>query len=136
MLGDGRGMIHRLPEVPVFRDIPPDSPISEFALRVVAEFDGWELHILGTATLIAGNLAITARHVLDYAVQTYGAKWKSVNLTEIDKYALRLYQVLPGPVYRIWSVETAWACPSDIAVLHLRLWGTTSDEERIEWKQP
>ena len=90
--------IHNLPATPAFRDEQPDSPISEFALRVVVEFEGWELYVVGMATLIAGHLAVTARHVLDHVVQTYGAKRKSELHAEIDQYSLRLYQVLPGPI--------------------------------------
>lgn len=128
--------VHNLPETPAFRDERPDSPISEFALRVVVEFEGWQLYVIGTATLVAGHVAITARHVLDYAVRTFGAKKNSDMEVEVDGYALRLYQVLPGPIYRIWNVHTAWPCSSDIAVLHLGLWRTTIPDEKIEWKQP
>ncbi len=129
-------IVHNLPSTPVFRDERPDSPISEFALRVVVEFDGWELYVVGTATLIAGHLAITARHVLEHVIQTYGVRQKSAKEAEIDGYSLRLYQVLPGPIYRIWNVYTAWPSSSDIAVLHLGLWRTSLPNEKIEWKQP
>jgi len=129
-------MIHNLPQTPAFRDERPDSPISEIALRIVVELEGWDLYIVGTATLIAGNLAITARHVLDYVFQKFGTKRKSDKYSEIDGYALRLYQVLPGPEYRVWNVHSAWLCPTDIAILHLGLWQTTLPEETVEWKQP
>jgi hypothetical protein len=66
-------MVHNLPATPAFRDERVDSPISEFALRVVVEFEGWKLYVVGTATLICGHLAITARHVLEDVVQKYGA---------------------------------------------------------------
>ena len=129
-------MIHNLPQTPAFRDERPDSPISEIALRVVVEFEGWDLYVVGTATVIAGHLAITARHVLDHVFQKFGVKQKSDKYPEIDGYALRLYQVLPGPEYRIWNLHSAWICPTDIAILHLGLWRTTLQEETVEWKQP
>ena len=129
-------MIHNLPEMPAFRDERPDSTISEIALRVVVEFEGWDLYVVGTATLVAGHLAITASHVLDYVFRRFGAQRKSEKHTEIDDYALRLYQVLPGPVYRVWNVFSAWTCPTDIAILHLGLWRTSLPEETIQWKQP
>jgi hypothetical protein len=129
-------MIHKFPETPAFRDERPDSPISEFALRVVVELEGWNLHVVGTATVIAGHLAITAGHVLDYVLQKFGSTKKSERHSEIDNYAIRLYQVLPGPEYRVWNVDRAWRCPTDIAILHLRLWQSTSQEEKIQWKQP
>src|SRR3989442_1206468 len=105
-------MIHNLPQAPAFKDEPPDSPISETALRVVLEFDGWNLYVLGTATLIAGYLAITARHVVDSVFQKFGRKQSTDKHFEIDACAIRLYQVLPGPNYRVWEVRNAWVCPT------------------------
>lgn len=128
--------VHNLPETPAFRDERPDSPISEFALRIIVEFEGWELYVVGTATLIAGHLAVTARHVLDYIIRRFGANRKSEQQVEVDGYSIRLYQVLPGPKYRVWNVYTAWPCNSDIAILHLGLWRTSIADEKIEWKQP
>jgi Trypsin-like peptidase domain len=129
-------MVHNLPATPAFRDERVDSPISEFALRVVVEFEGWKLYVVGTATLICGHLAITARHVLEDVVQKYGAKQKSSMDFEIDSYELKLYQVLPGPGYRIWRVVTAWPTATDIALLHLGLDRTTFSNEKVIWKQP
>ena len=81
-------------------------------------------------------LVITASHVLDYVVRQFGAQRKTENNAEISDYALRLYQVLPGPVYRIWNVYNAWTCPTDIAILHVGLWRTSLSEETIPWKVP
>ena len=67
-------MIHNLPQTPAFLDQRPDSQISEVALRVVVELDGWEFYVVGTATLIGGHVAITARHVFDYVVKKFGSK--------------------------------------------------------------
>lgn len=119
-----------------FRNSPNTNPIQEIALRVVAELPGWELHVLGTATLIAGNLAITAKHVLDAALQ-FGHKVTADGI-EINS-EIKLYQCLPletGPVYRIWTVIQAWAADSDIAILHLKLDRSSEDEPRIEWRVP
>ncbi len=60
--------VHNLPDTPAFIDARPDDPISEFALRVVVERPNWNLVVVGTATLITGHLAVTARHVLEYAL--------------------------------------------------------------------
>jgi Trypsin-like peptidase domain len=128
--------VHNLPEIPAFRDERADSPISEFALRVVVELPDWQLYVVGTATLICGHLAITARHVLEHVIRTFGIKAKSSTHAEIDNYELKLYQVMPGPVYRIWRVYTAWPCATDIAFLHLGLDRTTLPDEQIIWKQP
>jgi hypothetical protein len=129
-------MVHNLPATPAFVDERADSPISEIALRVIVELEGWELYVVGTATLICGHLAITARHVLDHIFRTYGIKQKSSTQAEIDGYELKLYQVLPGPIYRIWRVYAAWPCATDIAFLHLGLDRTTVPGENIVWKQP
>ena len=103
------------------------------ALRVVVELPGWGFQVLGTASLIAGHLALTAKHVLEAAFRLFGAKRTAAGF-EVDGYSLRLYQVLPGPIYRIWNVSRAWACASDIAILHFGLDGTSHPEASIEWR--
>jgi len=137
--------VHNLPvSLPAFGEPAGISPMSEVALRVVVEREGWQLDVVGTATLICGPVAITAHHVLDHVFRTYGAKWKTNANSEIDGYeaefevdfALKLYQVLPGPVYRIWSVCYAWTCATDIAVLHLAADPQRSDHGEIIWRTP
>ena len=59
-------MIHNLPPTPAFRDEPADSPVAEIALRVIVEFPGGETHVVGTATLVTGHLAITAKHTYPF----------------------------------------------------------------------
>jgi Trypsin-like peptidase domain len=129
-------MIHNLPETPAFRDERPDSPISEIALRVLVEFEGGETHVIGTASLIAGHLAITAKHVLEHPLREFGVQKKTTISQEVRDYAVRLYQVMPGPVYRIWQVCTAWYCETDIAILHLGLSGTSEPDRKVEWRIP
>ena len=120
--------------LPLFADDKAGSQISEIAFRVVVELEGgWELYVVGTATLISPHLAITARHVLEDALK-YGAKLKG-NKVEAD-CALMLYQMLPGPIYRIWRVCSAWPCASDIALLHFCLHGASPDHGEIIWKRP
>ena len=102
---------------------------------MVVELPGWELHVIGTATFICGYLAVTAKHVLEAIIGRFGAK-QSPKCVEIDGYSVRLYQVLPGPVYRVWNVFSAWTCPSDIAILHLGLDGTSAPEEEVVWRLP
>jgi hypothetical protein len=99
----------------------------------VVELPGWELHAIGTATLIGAHLAITAKHVLEAVIRNFGAK-QVPNGIEVSGHALRLYQILPGPVYRIWNVFRAWICPSDIAILHLGLDRTSAPEAKLEWR--
>ena len=122
--------VHNLPPTPVFRDEPLNSPIFEFALRVIVERANWQFDVVGTATLIAGHLAVTARHVLEYALRTFGGTQVGENKIEISTFELKLYQVLPGPVYRIWRVVNAWPCDTDIVLLHLGLDRATSRTNR------
>ncbi len=91
--------------------------------------------MVGTATLIRGHLAITAKHVLDAVISKFGAKYGPERF-EVDEYSLRLYQVLPGPLYRTWNVFRAWICASDIAILHLGLDRTSAPDTGIEWRVP
>jgi hypothetical protein len=113
--------VHNLPATPAFRDERPDSPISEIALRVIVERNDWQFEVVGTATLISGHLAITANHVLEHALRKYGAVQKDNKLIEIDAFELKLWQVLPGPIYRTWKVFAAWPCATDVVILHLGL---------------
>jgi len=126
-------MRHNIPSVPFFRDSTSTDQIQEFALRVVVELPGWEFHVIGTATLIGAYLAVTAKHVLDYAAVKFGAK-RTQRGIEVDGYSLRLIQVLPGPIYRIWNVFSAWITSSDIAILHLGLDRASGTETKIEWR--
>jgi len=128
-------MRHNLPPIPAFGDSSPTEPLQEIGLRVVVELPEWNFHVIGTATLIAGHLAVTANHVLEAVVRNFGAKQVSKEV-EVHGYSLRLYQVLPGPVYRIWNVLQAWICPSDIAILHLSLDQTSELDARVEWRVP
>ncbi len=100
------------------------------------ELPGWEMHVIGTATLVGGFLAVTAKHVLDAVVGMFGANRRGPQQIEAEGYSLRLYQVLPGPIYRVWNVFRAWICPSDIAILHLGLDRSSEADARVEWRAP
>src|ERR1043166_6794674 len=128
-------MRHNLPATPAFRDALKTDPIQEIALRVIVELPEWRMYQFGTACLIAGHLAITAKHVLEAVIRKFGAK-SQPNCIEVDGYSLRLCQVLPGPIYRIWNVSKAWTCPSDIAILQLELDRTSEPEACVEWRVP
>ena len=72
------------------------SPLIRFkkiALRVVVELPNWEFHMIGTAVFIAGNLAVTARHVLEAVIRNFGVS-KTEGVSEVSEYSLRLYQVI------------------------------------------
>jgi hypothetical protein len=128
-------MRHNLPPIPAFRDAPATDPIQELALRVVVEMPNWEFQVIGTATLIGSFLAVTAKHVISAVLENFGHKRVPEGI-EVSGHALRLYQVLPGPIYRIWNVVRAWTCSSDIAILHLELDRSSPSDGKIEWRAP
>jgi Trypsin-like peptidase domain len=127
-------MRHNLPTVPIFRDTPAGSQIEELALRVVVELPNWELHVIGTATVIGGHLALTARHVLSDAMKWLTTKINEKREVEAGGGCLQLLQVLPGPIYRFWRVVSAWVTSSDIAILHLNLDRTSEPNAEVSWR--
>jgi trypsin-like peptidase len=128
-------MRHNLPPTPAFRDSPATDAAQEIALRVIAEFPGWQFYQLGTAVLIGGHLAITAKHVLEDPIRRFGCTQTAKGL-EVTGYSIRLLQVLPGPIYRMWNVSRAWITPTDIAVLHIGLDRTSEDKPDVAWRSP
>jgi hypothetical protein len=128
-------MIHNLPSTPAFRDSPGVDAAQEIALRVIVELPEWQFYQLGTAVLIAGHVAVTARHVLEEPFRRFGAR-QTTNGIEVTKYSVRLLQVLPGPIYRFWNVSRAWISSSDIAILHVGLDRTSEDEPNVQWRVP
>jgi Trypsin-like peptidase domain len=130
-------MKHNLPSVPLFHNAQPTDPIQEMALRFVVELSNGEMYAVGTACLVCGHLAITARHVLEHAIQRFGSSRRDgPNSLEVSGYSIRLMQVLPGPIYNIWNVTTAWVTSSDIAILHFGLDGTSAPDKPIIWRAP
>lgn len=126
-----------IPQNPTFVLQPADTSVSEIALRVLVEFEGGETHVIGTAVLVAGYLAITAGHVLDDILTRFGEGHLEDGTHKISNYAVRLYQILPGPEYVVWNVFTCWKCPdSDLAVLHLGLFGRSDPNTSIVWRNP
>lgn len=128
-------MRHSLPPTPAFRDSPATDPIQEIALRVIAELSESKMYVLGTAVWIGGHLAVTAKHVLEAPIKRFGAIRTSKGL-EVAGHSIRLLQVLPGPVYRVWNVSRAWITSSDIAILHVDLVRTSEAELAVEWRVP
>lgn len=126
-----------IPHTPTFVPQPADTPASEIALRVLVEFAGGETHVIGTAVIIAGHLAVTAGHVLDDITTRFGSGQLEERTQVVSDYAIRLYQITPGPEYVVWNVFTAWRCPdSDLALLHLGLHGSSDPTKPIVWRTP
>ncbi|CAN7412799.1 serine protease [Cupriavidus necator] len=120
-----------------FVEQPADTPVSEIALRVLVEYEGGESYVIGTATLVAPFLALTAKHVLDEITSKYGMEDAEDGTKEISRYSVRLYQCLPGPRYVVFQVVTAWSCPdTDISVLHLAAFGSSDPAVPLNWRTP
>lgn len=108
--------------------------MSEVGHRLVVNAFSDNAQVIGTATIIAGHLLLTARHVLDAIVSSTPCVpgHNQINNT------LHAFQLLPGPEYLVWDVIEAWPCPvSDIALLHLGSNPYRSHPEKaFQWRQP
>jgi hypothetical protein len=121
---------------PKFIRQPPNTPMTEVALRVLVEFPSGETHVIGTATVVSGYLAVTAGHVIDDIIHRFGAT-KGEHGFEVFNYSVRLYQTIPGPRYIVWNVAAAWRSEeSDLALLHLALHRLSHPEKPVEWRCP
>lgn len=116
-----------------FEKQEPTTSLSEVALRVVVNFYSDTPQVIGTATVLCGNLLLTARHVLFAALDK--APDLHAERTKINK-ALSAVQLLPGPEYIIWDVVDAVADPAtDLALLRLaKNPGRSHPEKSQEWR--
>jgi len=110
--------------------------MEELALRVIVELPDWEMHVIGTATVIGSYLALTAKHVVTASLNYCKTKTTTSGETVVEGGELKLLQVLPGPIYRFWAVSKAWLSNSDIAVLHLRADRMSEQYEEASWRCP
>lgn len=130
-------MMHNLPSTPIFHNAQPNDPIQEIALRFVVQLESGEMYAIGTACLIGGHLAITAKHVLEHAFQRFGTtRTTGPKRAEVNGYSIRLIQVLPGPIYNFWTVSKAWASSSDIAILHFVFDESSEPNAPASWRTP
>lgn len=117
-----------------FDDLQSDGEFAQAALRVV----GWrddKYHASGSAVIIAGNLALTAAHVVDDYVERFGAE--PVDGGRQVGCGLWLVQIQgPGPNYLIWEPRVIWRSPhSDLALIHLRPHNDLAAAHR-DWRHP
>ncbi|MDE2229660.1 MAG: hypothetical protein KGL11_11555 [Alphaproteobacteria bacterium] len=94
-----------------FEKQEPTTQLSEIALRLVVNFYSDSPYVIGTATILCGNLLVTARHVIDEFI--------AGPINHADK-SVQAVQLLPGPEYIVWDVIDGVADPaSDLALLRL-----------------
>jgi hypothetical protein len=110
------------------------TPLSEIGFRIVVNFYTDAPYIIGTATTLAGNLLITAKHVLTAITD---AQLSRDGRTQINAHVAAV-QVFPGPRYIIWDVVDGIADPvADLALLRLGTTPGRSDPDiPIVWRQP
>lgn len=109
---------------------PATTPFSEVVLRLVLDLNSDRPSIIGSATVIAPRLAVTARHTLLDLV-TGGS-------TEIHHQLVAL-QIVPENdfEYVVWDVAEVVLHPSsDIAVLHFGADPARSGDGQLGWKSP
>lgn len=131
-------MLPRLSAFPVdkpFERLDPDSSVAEVVLRLVVEVYSEAPVVVGSATILCPHLLVTARHVLesipDLDVSRSSIATSSTTGTVV-KPSLSAVQVLPGPEYVIWEVESAIAHPvSDLALLRV-----SSNPMRSDYDSP
>lgn len=98
-----------------FESTPATEVITEFALALTTQnAGGWEP--IGTAIVIAPNLILTAKHVVD-------GIWRPHHLRRPNKQsdsALMAFQVLPGTTGALWHAENAYFSPhTDLVLLDI-----------------
>ncbi len=113
-----------IPQHPTFVVQSADTPLGQFALKIVVETEG-EADPIGTAVWLCSHLVLTARHNILDIIERHGQPGTDQTIRD---YAIRLYQVLPGPDYAIWEVKAvACSAESDLAVLHVGLFGFSGE---------
>lgn len=100
-----------------FSRVEATSSLSEVALRLVVNFYSDNPRVVGTATVLAGHLLITAKHVIVDALGSFPADGQAQ--LESDNH-LAAVQIVSGPHYLVWDVVSGIAsAASDLALLRL-----------------
>lgn len=94
-----------------------DSDLAQVVFPLVVGFNSPNAYIVGTATVLCGHLAVTAKHVIDEIMKAEQHDWADPAPVENSLCAL---QIVPGPEYQLWPVIRGWGCPqTDVAFLQL-----------------
>lgn len=103
-----------MPITPEFRYLEGDTAAASVSARLVAHpYEPNAIHELGSSIRIAKNLYVTAKHVIEDYLQTFG------HMNGTADFAFWAVHVDPGPQYSIWEVDRCWLSPcADLAVFH------------------
>jgi hypothetical protein len=117
----------------MFSSTDIDSPIHIVSLALMAS-KGDVYHSSGSAVIVAKNLALTARHVLD-------DYWKSFDYRTMSSAARGSFSLVgfnicnSGRTGAVFSVTRTWSLPStDLALL--RLTPFSQEAEKFKWQLP
>jgi len=102
-----------------FEKQPAGTPLSELALRLVANFYIGEPRCIGTVFSVCGNVLVTARHVVEEFFRS--GKPTSDGQSEIEQDLVAIQVITDeGVDYCVWQLFSVIADPaSDLAVIHL-----------------
>lgn len=116
-----------MPTTPEFRYLEGDTAAASVSARLVANpYEPNEIHELGSSIRIAKNLYVTAKHVIEDYLQTFGHKNGTAN------FSFWAVHVEPGPQYSIWEVDRCWLSPcADLAVFHTRAYNDIATQQHL-----
>ena len=119
-------------KTPSFKETGLRSPITEFALSLLATRDGAHF-ASGTAFVIAPRLAITSRHVVEDHFKRFEARQLSAPV-DAGSFMLEAFQVLDGgDTAELWTIDRIWgSAHTDVAFL--RLVPQTERAAAYEWR--
>ncbi|MBF0174263.1 MAG: hypothetical protein HQL83_12580 [Magnetococcales bacterium] len=119
-----------------FNLLDPINPFSEVVLRLVVGLFTDSPSVIGTASILCGNLLVTAKHVIDDLIRSKSSQQSDSQKVTIN-HDLVAIQILPGPEYYIWHIIEATADPlTDLLLLHLGNPPSGSNYgTEIKWKQ-
>ena len=129
-----RRRISKFPLHKPFERQPSKSECQRVVLRLIVGFDTERAYIVGTATVICGHLLLTARHVIEEALQRESVSGSETPTVE----NIVAIQIVPGPDYVVWHVLKGWLCPqTDLAFLQVASEPSTSAiSPKVKWTHP
>jgi hypothetical protein len=86
----------------------PTTPLSQVALRLVANFYSAEPYVVGTATVLCGNLLVTAKHVFSDILEAKYLLSQEPNAlsVSVQKHIVAIQIIpTPEPEYIIWDIS-------------------------------
>jgi len=87
--------------------------MESIAGRLVVFPDDRRVDFSGSCVRLAGNLYLTAKHLIEDYLEKYGSGGTTITLD------FWIVHVFPGPEYEIWRVDRSWfSLTSDLAILH------------------